>query len=55
MLLQMPGTGGTIDASPEHAEVLVAAGWTPVEPEGDKKKVPATRRRSSRKTKEKSN
>lgn len=52
MLLQMPGTGGTIDASPEHAEVLVAAGWTPVKPEGAKKKEAAPKRRSSRRPKE---
>ena len=53
MLLEMPGTGGTIDASPEHAEVLKAAGWkVPKEPEGAKKKEAAPKRRSTRRPKE---
>ena len=42
MLLELPG-GGTVDASEEHARVLLAAGWRPVEPEAAK---PAPKRRA---------
>ena len=43
MLLTSPG--GVVDASDEHAKVLLAAGWQPVEAP----KKPAPRKRTTRK------
>ena len=37
--------GGIVDASDEHAKVLLAAGWKPVE----QPKKPAPRKRTARK------
>lgn len=44
MLMHLPG-GGVVDASDEHAKVLLAAGWQPVETP----KKPAPRKRTTRK------
>lgn len=44
MLLTSPG-GGVVDASEEHAKVLLIAGWQPVET--SKKQAP--RKRTTRK------
>lgn len=41
----LTNNGGTVDASDEHAKVLLAAGWQPVEAP----KKPAPRKRTTRK------
>ena len=47
MLLTSPG-GGVVDASDEHAKVLLASGWRPVE---EPQRKPAPRKRAARKPK----
>ena len=42
MLVELPGRG-TVDASDEHAKLLLAAGWRPVVPDAAK---PAPKRRA---------
>lgn len=50
MLVEMPGLG-TVDASEEHAKVLLAAGWSPVEKPDEGKRAPAKRRTRRNSTK----
>lgn len=44
----LTNNGGTVDASGEHAKVLLASGWRPVE---ESQKKPAPRKRAARKPK----